>query len=154
MEILIIITIAIIIFFFAFQTKKTIDINKLCFSPYPIWITKYIQSPNDSLDKATLAKSLILQIITISEELKAFRSEDFDEIREGLSKLDPAESIKFVNGWIEQHLPTLEESIDKSIIETSSARYVFMLMLIAATSVNPHGSLRDFLSRSQSIRRI
>lgn len=147
MEILIAI-IAIIILFFLFQTKKTVDINKLCFSPFPSWMRKYIQSSQNSVDKATLAKSLILQIIIISEELKAFKVEDHQEIRE-LRKLGPEESIQFVDGWIEQHLPTLEESVNKSIIETSSARYVFMLMLIAATSVNPRGSLREFLNRQR-----
>lgn len=153
MEILIAIAAAIFILF-AFQTKRTVDINKLCFSPFPIWITKYIQSPQGSLDKATLAKSLILQIIIVSEELKAFKAEDHLEISEALNKLSPEESIQFVNGWIEQHLPTLENSVDKSIIEKSSARYVFMLMLIAATSVHPRGALRDFLSKQKSAHRI
>lgn len=153
MEILIAIVVAIVIFF-VFQTKKTVDINKLCFSPFPIWITKYIQSPPGSVDKATLAKSLILQILIVSEELKAFKAEDYLEISEGLKKLGPEESIQFVNGWVEQHLPTLEESVDKSIIEKSSARYVFMLMLIAATSVNPRGALRDFLGKQKPAHRI
>lgn len=153
MEILIAI-IAAIILFFVFQTKKTVDINKLCFSPFPMWIRKYIQSPQNSVDKATLAKSLILQIIIISEELNAFKAEDRQEISKELRKLGPEESIQFVDGWIEQHLPTLEESVDKSIIETSSARYVFMLMLIAATSVNPRGSLRDFLNKQRPAHRI
>jgi len=153
MEILIAIVVVIVLFF-VFQTKKTVDINKLCFSPFPIWITKYIQSHPGSMDKATLAKSLILQIIIISEELKAFKAEDHREISEGLRKLGPEESIQFVDGWIEQHLPTIEESVDKSIIEKSSARYVFMLMLIAATSVNPRGALRDFLNKQQPAQRI
>jgi hypothetical protein len=153
MEILIIITVAIILIF-AFQSKKAIDINKLCFSQFPIWIMKYIQSPHNSLDKATLAKSVILQTLIISEELKALKVEVLQEVRGELSKLGPEESIKMVDEWIEQLLPTLEESIDMSIIDTSSARYVFMLMLIAATSVNPRGSLRDFLNRQQSVHRI
>lgn len=97
MEILIAI-VAVIILFFVFQTKKTVDINKLCFSPFPIWITKYIQSPQGSVDKATLAKSLILQIIILSEELKAFKAEDQQEINGGLRKLGPEESIQFVDG--------------------------------------------------------
>ena len=153
MEILILI-IATVVLFFVYQTKKTVDINKLCFSPFPAWISASIRLPHGSVDKATLAKSLILQIVSISEELKAFKAADFQEIREGLSKLGPEESVQFVDGWIEQHLPTLEESIEKSIIETSSARYVFMLMLIAATSVNPRGSLRDFLSTQQLAHRV
>ena len=153
MEILIAI-IVVIILFFAFQTKKTVDINKLCFNPFPMWIKKYIKLPRNSLDKATLAKSLILQVIIISEELNAFKIEDRQEISRELRKLGPEECIQFVDGWIEQNLPTLEESVDRSIIETSSARYVFMLMLIAATSTYPHGSLRDFLNKQQSARRI
>lgn len=146
--------IALVVLFFAFQTKKTTDINKLCFSPFPIWAKSYVHSPAKSIDKATLAKSLILQIMAISRELEAFKPEDYKEINEQLSKLGAEESIQFVDGWIEQHLPTLEQSIDKSIIEESSARYVFMLMLIAATSVNPAGSLRDFLSKQRSARRV
>ncbi|MDO9365161.1 MAG: hypothetical protein Q7T58_02295 [Methylotenera sp.] len=153
MEILIFIVAAAVLFF-VYQTKRTVDINKLCFQPFPFWIKTYIQSPHGSVDKATLAKSLILQIISISEELKAFKAPDFQEIRGGLSKLGPDESIQFVDGWIEQHLPTLEQSIDQSIIDTSSARYVFMLMLIAATSVNPRGSLRDFLNTQQQVHRV
>lgn len=153
MEILILIIVAVVLFF-VYQTKKTIDINKICFRPFPAWISSYIRLPYGSLDKATLANSLIIQIIRISQELKAFKAADFQEIREGLSKLGPEESIQFVDGWIEQHLPTLEEAIDKSIIETSSARYVFMLMLIAATSVNPRGSLREFLSTQQLSHRV
>lgn len=153
MEILIAI-IAAVALFFVYQTKKTVDINKLCFSPFPTWIKTYIQSPHGSMDKATLAKSLILQIIIISEELKAFKAADFQEISEELSKLGSEESVQFLDGLIEQHLPTLEGSIDKSIIETSSARYVFMLMLISTASVNPRGSLRDFLNTQQLVHRV
>ena len=153
MEILIAI-IAAAALFFVYQAKKSVDVNKLCFSPFPAWIKAYIQSPNGSMNKATLANSLILQIIIISEELKAFKAEDFQEIRGGLSELGPEESVQFVDGLIEQHLPTLEELIEKSIIETSSARYVFMLMLIATASVNPRGSLRDFLNTQQLVHRV
>jgi len=149
-----IVVIAVILLFFVFQAKKAVDINKLSFSPFPTWMRSYIPLPNNSVDKATLAKSLILQIIIVSEELKVFKVDDQRAISDELRRLGPEDSIQLVDEWIKLHLPTLEESVDKSIIETSSARYVFMLMLIAATNINPRISLSDFLQTTQFKNRI
>lgn len=109
--------------------------------------------PN-SIDKATIAKSVILQALVISKELGAFKSEDYQELSNLFNSFSSEESIKFVNGYIEEFFPRLEQVVDKSIIENSSARYVFMLMLIIAISVNPSGSIRDFLEKTQSNGRV
>ena len=152
MEILVIV-IALIIIFFVYQTKKTVSINKTSFSPFPIWLKKYISTPY-SIDKATIAKSVMLQALVISKELGAIKSEHHQELSLLFNSLQAEESIKFVNGYIEEFLPRLEGVVNQHIIETSSARYVFMLMIIAAISLNPRGSISDFFEKPQSNRRI
>lgn len=153
MEIVIAIVVLVVIFFI-FQATKAVNINKLCFSQFPIWLKKYIYSAPNSIDKATLARSLIDQVIILARELNAFKKEEYQEICIGLKGLGPEESIQLVDGWIERFLPVLEDIAGKAVIETSSARYLGTLMLIAATSVNPHGTLRDFLGRQPSNRRL
>lgn len=130
------------------------NMNKICFSPFPVWLSKYIYSAPGSIDKATLAKSLILQVLVISKELAALKTEDYLEVSSGLEALGPEDSIRLVDEWIENVLPRLEEVVAKSIIETSSARYFFMLMLIVAASVNPRGAIRNFFEKQRSINGI
>lgn len=146
-----ILIVVVLFIFLAYQIRKAIRLNKTCLLPFPIWLINYINVAPGAVDKATLANSLIRQVLVVAEKLKAFTPEEYLEISRGFKGIGPEESIRMVDEWIEVLLPRLEREVDISIVDKSSARYVFLLMIIVAGSVNPRRAIREFLEKQKSM---
>lgn len=143
MEIAIVIA-AVVFWFFWSQSRKTININKLCLATFPVWLTAYIRTSN-LLDKATMAKSLIIQSLNLATEMEGISREDSKMLLEKMKREDPGAHIQIMDEWIESTLPTLTEVAGEELLDTSQARLIGALMVVSLVSVNPRSGLLNFL---------
>lgn len=144
MEIAIVIAALVFLYLWG-QARKTVKINKLCFVDFPVWLTTYIHCASNSLDKATMAKSLFIQSLNLATEMEAISRADSIMLSEKMNNRNPGTYIQIIDEWIESALPTLTEVTGEEFLDTSQARLVGALMLLSVVSVNPGDSVLKFL---------
>lgn len=143
MEIAIVIAVVVIWFFWS-QARKTVNLNKLCFSIFPVWLSTYIHESN-SLNKATMAKSFMTQSLNLATEMGAISREDSKMLLEKMKNEDPGAYIQMMDEWIESTLPTLTEVAGEELLDASQARLIGALMIVSLVSINPRSGLLNFL---------